>query len=228
MTYHSINYITNSPLKLLSINGLCICKILFLIAISLNVNAQVVTDQSIIKIPDNRTITQALQLYYHIKLTAEQTEFKAKQPPRWLNYLPSLGTTVIATNSGLRALPTLSISANRFITDKKDQYRIEAKIKSIERLNELQYHKDLNAAYLQKEQIKLKMTSIEKQQTLIKLQDKIFQYDSIKFVNAELDPDTFYRSKINLVRQQFSLVQDVQSLNVKILELYQIAKINMQ
>jgi len=226
LNFHSINYITNSPTKKLTINKLKTIVFVCLVVISMQVHSQEVTEKNILEVPNNRLITESLQHYYHIKLQADQHEYKAKQPPRWLNFLPTVGTRVVAFNDQIRAVPTVSISINQFISDKKEEYLKEAKLESISKKNEIQYHQDLNDAYIDKEKIKQQMTSIKKKQKLIELQRKIFSYDSIKYQKAEIVPDEFYRSKMTLIRQEFSLIQSIQSINIKILELYQTAKIN--
>jgi len=149
--------------------------------------------------------TLAFDNYYSRLLDARLEEYKVSQPPRFLNYIPSIGTSTVIVDGKVRIAPSLSFSLSQFIGDKRQQYTREAKIRSIKATTELEREEDLREVQKLMSEVESIEGELHIKGELLGLREKIFQYDSIRYSKNEIDPDAFYNSKIQIISERYQI-----------------------
>tara|TARA_B100000508_G_C11464650_1_gene280975 strand:+ start:261 stop:911 length:651 start_codon:yes stop_codon:yes gene_type:complete len=149
--------------------------------------------------------TTQFNSYYSRLLDARLEEYKVSQPPRVLNFIPSVGASSIIVDGRVRVAPSISFSLSQFIRDKREQYRIEAKIRSIKQSTELEREEDLREVQKLQSEVESIQRELEIKSELLELKEKIFQYDSIRYSKNEIDPDAFYNSKISIISERYQI-----------------------
>ena len=149
--------------------------------------------------------TLAFDNYYSRLLDARLEEYKVSQPPRFLNFIPNVGTRAIVVDGRIRVVPTVSWSISQFISDKRKEYSIEAKVRSIEATTQLEKEDDLRKIEKQKRKLESYNRELQIKLELLGLKEKIFKYDSIRYSKNEIDPDAFYKSKIQIISERYQI-----------------------
>lgn len=164
-----------------------------------------------------------IELHYRMVLDARISEFQYSQPSRIMNFIPNIGTTTIVSNGQIKVAPSLSLSLSQFLRDSKEQKILNAKISSITKSVELEKKEDYNKIATLNKQINMVKEELKIKLDILTLKEKIHAYDSSRFANHQIDPDAFYRSKIDILTAQYELrliYQKLSSLQFQIQNLY--------
>lgn len=135
-----------------------------------------------------------------------------------------MGVTSVFTDNGVRFGPYISLSSSQFITSKRAQYTIAAKISSISKSSKLNYSQDKLKASSISANIISKSNLINELTKQLTIRSKLFHYDSIQFVNNEINPDRFYQAKLSLMSFKQTIAQQNYELQVLYNQFYLTAK----
>ena len=219
MTNHIINYRTN----FCTLKTFQAVLIAILIFYTCNIKAQ--ESYFPVSLSDD-SIYFSLARYHELMTKAEIAEFSEKQPPKILDYIPTFGIYAVPIDGKIKTAPRLSWSMSAILSRKRKNNLNEAKIMSINRKALIQMETDYQKCLALKRQI---MTINEKLRHLKELESldrKIYQYDSVKYLNQELNPDQFYDSKKKLMNSQYRILTELEKLESKIIQLKLTARIN--
>ena len=163
--------------------------LILIVVSSLQVQAQSKID-TVVFIPSIDSCKSTLRSYYRLKSEAEEIEFKYKTKFKFLRFLPSVGWDLF------RQSPIVSINTNSIYNEINRKRERNAKLKGIQKINEVQYNQDLVNVIFLLSTLKKEVVYYNNQLNILNLETERFQIIQKAYDNHELVPSEYLTKKI--------------------------------
>jgi hypothetical protein len=155
------------------------------------------------------TLKESLRIFYVLKSSSEEEEFRFKTKLNVLRFLPSVGY------DAFRQSPMVTLNTSSLYGAINDKRERKAKVSSIQKINEVQYNLDLSDIISLYAGLKRKIDFYNNQVRILELESKRFEITKRTYTNKELLPSEFLAKEID----HYNFLNTITQLELDIFEL---------